>query len=290
MLWQRNDAEGDFLDHAKAALRPGNQKRQVHVPGVRYRFLKVIARKPPVHFREGGFDLIAPWGDFVMDLFIKLPHTIRAVHGVLGLGCAHRAGIEIRAIDQHRGHVMDVMAGFAINPRTLARTVRSDHAAHRGAACGRHGWREEIAMWFQPGIKLIQHHTGLDMHKATFGIKAQDIVEVFGGIENDGVVQRLAIGTGATPTRGDFDLGKFLTARKLHHHVDVIPRLGLQHGGWHHLIDAVIGRINQRGREIGMDFTAKLALGLQRFEEPQRQTIQRPIRGQGWQLFDHAFV
>ncbi len=29
---QRNNPEGDFLDHAKAALGPGNQEGQVHIP------------------------------------------------------------------------------------------------------------------------------------------------------------------------------------------------------------------------------------------------------------------
>ncbi len=225
-----------------------------------------------------------------MDHFIKLPNPVGAFHGVFGFRRCHRAGIEIRAIDQDRGHVMNVMAGLAINPRSLARTVRSDHAAHRGAACGRHRWREEIAVWLQPGIKLIQHHTGLDMHKPALCIEAQDVIQVFGGIKNDGVIERLAIGAGPATPRGDFDLGKFLAPRKLHHDIDVTPRLGLQDGGRHHLIDAVIGGMDQAGREIGMDFTRKLALGLQRFEEPQRQTVQRPIRGEGRQLFDHAFV
>ncbi len=128
------------------------------------------------------------------------------------------------------------------------------------------------------------------MHKPALRIKAQDIVEVLGGIKNDGVVQRLAIGAGPTAARGDFDLGKFFPPRKLHDNVDVIARSGLQHGARHHLINAVIGGIDQAGREIGMDFTGKLALGLQRFQKAQRQTVQRPIRGQGRQLFDDAFV
>ena len=59
------------------------------------------------------------------------------------------------------------------------------------------------------------------MDQAGFSIKPQYVIEMFGGIQNDRVVERLPIGASATTARGDFDLVKFLAPGHFHDDIDV---------------------------------------------------------------------
>ena len=85
VLGQGDDAQGDFLDHAKAALRPGQQEGKVHIPLIRNGFFEVVARKPAVHFREGCLNQVATWGDFIKYRAIKRSGAILARHDFLGI-------------------------------------------------------------------------------------------------------------------------------------------------------------------------------------------------------------
>ena len=124
------------------------------------------------------------------------------------------------------------------------------------------------------------------MDQPLFGIKTQYVIEMLGCIERDGGVERLAVGARPAAARGDFDLAEFLAPGEFHHNVDIIASFGLQDGGWHHLIDAVVRRIDQAGREIGMDFTGKFSFFFKGFEETKCQTVKRAVRGQDRQAIE----
>ncbi len=122
----------------------------------------------------------------------------------------HRLGIEDITSQQNRSHAQHVIGGFAVDQRALAGGIRVDHPANGGAVTGGEFRCEEIAVRFEVLVKLIFDHARFDPHPSLFRIDLDDAVHIARHINNDALVQRLTVGSGAAAARRKDQRGEAL--------------------------------------------------------------------------------
>src|SRR5690606_24633022 len=149
-------------------------------PGaLRMKYIQVVAAYPA---HDGGYsalDFTALAFGYLMQARHDSLHTCgRALHSAC-LAKACRG-----AVQQHRINADHVMDHIAVGDRARATGVVARHTA-QGALRSRTDidWKPD-AMWFEPGIQVIQHDAGFDRDGHAFQVELDDAIQVFAVVDD----------------------------------------------------------------------------------------------------------
>src|SRR5439155_8248330 len=91
----------------------------------------------------------------------------------------------------------------AVAQGTAAAGIVAGHAADGGARGGGDVDRKPEPVFFELAVEVVEHDAGLDHTGPVFDVEREDAVQMFGEINDDCFVDRLAALRGAAAARGD---------------------------------------------------------------------------------------
>ena len=145
-----------------------------------------------------------------------------------------------RAVRQDRIDRAHVVRHQPVADRLRAAGVVAGHAADRAARMRRGIDREEQPVLPQRGIQMAQHEARFDQRRAGVGIDMQDAAQVFGAVDHQRAVHRLAALAGAAAARQH---GHAFLARDRQGRRDVVDLLRHDHADRLDLIDRRVGGV-----------------------------------------------
>ena len=262
VAWDGDQAQFGFQKDGQGALaahQQGGEVEGVAIQLVTQVVQVVAARAPPVFGEllidkggvvanegeqvavEAGFDALA-----LGQLLDAIP-GLGAENGFLAVGEDHPQGVDV----VHHAPIDDAVGAGAV--------VAQEAPYHGPVAAGRVGANHE-AVAAQGLVEHVQGAAGLHPDFAFTAVDLDDLVHVFGEVDDHGFAHGLAREAGAAPARED---GEIVFNAGLYRGQDVVIMFGDDYGQGHHFVDGGVGAVEDAGGQVGFDLgRAVFAQGL----------------------------
>ncbi len=182
-----------------------------------------------------------------------------------------------------------MIGGFAVHQRPLPGGVGIDHSPQRRTVAGRQLRGEEIAVGLKILVKLIFNHARFHAHPTLFRVDFNDAIHITGHVDNDALIQRLAVGASAATARGEYQGLKAFFCRQTSQQRDIRRGAREYYRIGKKLVDTVIGRHRQPVGIAGGGIAGK-ALLLQCLQIIQHQLNYARCLGNLWDHYVWPFL
>ena len=162
---------------------------------------QIVASQAAIQFRKFGVDERVVFFLQIVHQTVDQPNAILLIAKCVQFLFRQRAGTQYRAVQQYRGQLQYVIAGFAVEAGALAGGVGIDHAADGGAVTGGQLRREEQTERLERSVQLVLDYTCFHPHPALGVVDLQNAIHMAGDIHHQTIRQRLPVGASAAAAR-----------------------------------------------------------------------------------------
>ena len=250
-----NQTDLRLQDQPQRALAPRQQLSQIEMIAVELlaHVIQIVAARAPPVFGELLIDESGVGAQQCRDLPVQRPLDAAGS----GLFVYFRPGYwpqpHFPAIRQHRAHALHVVCHHAVDDGMGAGAVVPDDATDRGPVRAGGVWSHREAVGSQAPVEDAERDAGLGAHAPLFSLDLDDVVHVFGEVDDHGLAHGLPGQAGGSAARQHrqivLDAGR---GRGQH----ILFVAGHDNGQGQNLVIGGVGAVKQARGQVGVHFGA----------------------------------